>query len=170
MSTNSKTLSANEKNRNAILAVLIIMCAKIVQSKCEYVSILKEITDSHDWESWTRMKFSVTVLMMGIFLAAWNKGKFNASKLFRKITIKSYRHLAQKGAKSFLTASLFSGIGQANHGHSWSFDYFDKKFGTISTTFEMLPSEIQTLANITEATEKSQAKHPNTGITDSSQG
>ena len=39
-----------------------------------------------------------------------------------------------------------------------------KKFGTISTTFEMLQSEIQTLANIIEATEKTQAKHWYDGV------
>ena len=110
------------------------------------------------------MKCTLTILIIGIFLAAQNEGKLNPSKLLRKISIKSYRHLAQKGAKSLLTASLFSGIGQADHGQNWSFDYFDKKFGTISTTFEMLQSEIQTLANIIEATEKTQAKHWYDGV------
>ena len=50
------------------------------------------------------------------------------SKFLRKISIKSYCHLAQKGAKSLLAALLFSGIGTPDHGHDWSFEYYDKKF------------------------------------------
>lgn len=135
MTTNSKTTAAKQMIWSSILAVLTIMCAKIVQLIFEFITILAEITDSHNWESLTTMKFSVTILKIGLFLAAQNEGKFNPSKLLRKIRKKSYLHLAQKGAKSLLTASLFSGIGQVNYGHSWSFYYFDKKFGTISTTF-----------------------------------
>ena len=105
------------------------------------------------------MKYAVIILIIGAFLAGQSESKLKPSKLLRKISIKSYRHLAQKGAKSLLTASLFSGIGTPDHGHNWSFDYYDKKFATISSTFEMLQAEIETLANIIEATEKTQAKH-----------
>ena len=83
------------------------------------------------------MKYAVIILIIGAFLATQSESKFKPSKLLRKISIKSYRHLAQKGAKSLLAASLFSGIGTPDHGHNWSFGYFDKKFETISTTFEM---------------------------------
>ena len=57
--------------------------------------------------------------------------------------MKNYRHLAAKSAKSLLAASLFSGIGQSDHGNKWDFEYFDKKFQFISSTFEMVQSEIQ---------------------------
>ena len=110
------------------------------------------------------MKYAVIISIIGAFLAAQSESKFKPSKLLRKISIKSYRHLAQKGAKSLLAASLFSGIGTPDHGHSWSFGYFDKKFETISTTFEMLQTEIETLANIIEAAEKAHAKHWYDGI------
>ena len=71
------------------------------------------------------MKCAVIILVNG-FLADQSENKFKPSKLLRKISIKSYRHLAQKGAKSLLAASLFSGIGTPDHGHNWSFGYFDK--------------------------------------------
>ena len=105
------------------------------------------------------MKYAVIILIIGAFLAAQSESKFKPSKLLRKISIKSYRHLAQKGAKSLLAASLFSGIGTPDHGHNWSFGYFDKKFETISTTFEMLQTEIETLANIIEEAEKAHARY-----------
>ena len=110
------------------------------------------------------MKYAVIIIIIVAFLATQSECKLKPSKLLRKISIKSYRHLAQKGAKSLLAASLFSGIGTPDHGHSWSLEYFDKKFATISTTFEMLQTEIETLANIIEATEKAQAKHWYNGI------
>ena len=63
-----------------------------------------------------------------------------------------------------MAASLLSCIGTSDHGHNWSFGYFDKKFETISTTFEMLQTEIETPANIIEATERAHAKHWYDGI------
>ena len=74
------------------------------------------------------MKYAVIILIIGALLAAQSESKFKPSKLLRKISIKSYHHLAQKGAKFLLAASLFSGIGTPDQGHNWSFGYFDKKF------------------------------------------
>ena len=62
------------------------------------------------------MKYAIIILIIGALLAAQSESKFKPSKLLRKISIKSYHHLAQKGAKSLLAASLFSGIGTPDHG------------------------------------------------------
>ena len=63
-----------------------------------------------------------------------------------------------------LVASLFSGISTSDHGHNWSFNYYDQKFATISSTFEIFQAEIEIMANIIKATEKAQAKHWYDGI------
>ena len=76
-----------------------------------------------------------------------------AAKLLAKASMRTFKKLANKSAKSFIAASLFSGIGSNNHGSKWSFEYFDQKFASIETTFEMIQSEIDTLSNIIEAVE-----------------
>ena len=75
------------------------------------------------------------------------------AKLLAKASMRSFKKLANKSAKSFIAASLFSGIGSRSHGNSWNHEYFDQKFASIETTFEMIQSEIDTLSNIIEAVE-----------------
>ena len=70
-----------------------------------------------------------------------------------KASMATFKKVANKSAKSFIAASLFSGKGSRNHGNSWSHDYFDQKFTTIELTFEMLQSEIEALSNILESVE-----------------
>ena len=47
--------------------------------------------------------------------------------------------------------SLFSGMGARGHGDNCEMDYYDSKFSTIKTTFEMLHGEIEALRNILDA-------------------
>ena len=79
----------------------------------------------------------------------WEK----VAKLLAKTSMRTFKELTNKSAKSFIAASLFSRIGSRNHGNSWSHDYFDQKFTTIEKTFEMLQSEIEALSNILESVE-----------------
>ena len=75
------------------------------------------------------------------------------AKLLAKASMRSFKKLANKSAKSFIADSLFSGIGSRSHGNTWNMEYFDNKFTSIETTFEMLQSEIDTLSHIIEALE-----------------
>ena len=72
------------------------------------------------------------------------------AKLLAKASMRSFKKLANKSAKSFIADSLFSGIGSRSHGNTWSHEYFDNKFASIETTFEMLQSEIDTLSEASE--------------------
>ena len=75
------------------------------------------------------------------------------AKMLAKASMRSFKKLANKSAKSLIANSLFSGIGSRSHGNTWSHEYYDNKFASIETTFEMLQAEIDTLSNIIEASE-----------------
>ena len=65
--------------------------------------------------------------------------------------MRTFKKMANRLAKSFIAASLFSGIGSRNHRNSGSHDYFDQKFTTIEKTIEMLQSELEALSYILES-------------------
>ena len=98
------------------------------------------------------MKSLIIVLVILITLNNVQGGS-KMAKLLAKASMRSFKKLANKSAKSFIANSLFSGIGSSSHGNTWSHEYFDNKFTSIETTFEMLQSEIDTLSHIIEALE-----------------
>ena len=98
------------------------------------------------------MKILSICLILLICVNHINCGK-KVAKLLAKASMRTFKKIANKSAKSFIAASLFSGIGSRNHGNSWSHDYFDQNFTTIDKTFEMLQSEIEALSNILESVE-----------------
>ena len=92
------------------------------------------------------------------FLAVQSESKLKTPKLLLIISIKNYRHLAQKLPNPsrqlhFSQESVHQATAIISH------SIILIKFEAISTTFETLQSEIETLSSIIEATEKAQAKH-----------
>ena len=77
---------------------------------------------------------------MLIAIAATSNG-FTDIKLpkavLKKLSQKTFKKFSSKLAECLLKTSLRDGIGEKNHGGSWSLPWFEEKFEIIASPFEL---------------------------------